>query len=114
MSTATRRKVDARSRKRDSESIARVVRAVEPLVQSVDRTNIGLAPYEAVTKVVLRLAFLLAAERRTLLPNGHPYCRRYESVSLLAVRLRKQAKKHSEEILEHRCGAWNRVLRTIR
>lgn len=98
-----------------------VRRAVEVLVQALDRADIdrnrellrGVEPaelYEAALTVMMRLVFLLAAEERGLLLLGEP---RYEACYAVST-LRIQLRAESEEILERRFDAWSRLLATFR
>lgn len=98
-----------------------VRRAVEVLVQSLDRAdqdrNRDLLHdvdrkelYEAGLSVMMRLVFLLAAEERGLLLLGDP---RYDAFYALSS-LRMQLRADSEEILERRRSAWSRLLALFR
>jgi len=98
-----------------------VRRAVEVLVQSLDRadqdSNRDLLHdvdpkelYEAGLTVMMRLVFLLAAEERGLLLLGDP---RYDAFYALSS-LRMQLRADSEEILERRRSAWSRMLALFR
>lgn len=98
-----------------------VRRAVEVLVQSLDRADQDrnrdllhdVDPkelYEAGLTVMMRLVFLLAAEERGLLLLGDP---RYDSFYALSS-LRMQLRADTEEILERRRSAWSRLLALFR
>ena len=98
-----------------------VRRAVEVLVQSLDRAdqdrNRNLLRdvdpkelYEAGLTVMMRLVFLLAAEERGLLLLGDP---RYDAFYALSS-LRMQLRADTEEILERRRSAWSRLLALFR
>lgn len=98
-----------------------VRRAVEVLVQSLDRADQdrnrellrGVKPqelYEAGLTVMMRLVFLLAAEERGLLLLGEP---RYDSFYAIST-LRMQLRAENEEILERRRSAWSRLLAVFR
>jgi hypothetical protein len=98
-----------------------VRRAVEVLVQSLDRADqdrnrdllhdVGPKElYEAGLTVMMRLVFLLAAEERGLLLLGDP---RYDAFYALSS-LRMQLRADSEEILERRRSAWSRLLALFR
>lgn len=98
-----------------------VRRAVEVLVQSLDRADqdrnrdllYGVDPkelYEAGLTVMMRLVFLLAAEERGLLLLGDP---RYDAFYALSS-LRMQLRADTEEILERRRSAWSRLLALFR
>jgi hypothetical protein len=98
-----------------------VRRAVEVLVQAVDRADEDrnrdllrdVDPrelYEAGLTVMMRLVFLLAAEERGLLLLGDP---RYDSFYAIST-LRMQLRTDSEEILERRRSSWSRLLALFR
>ncbi len=98
-----------------------VRRAVEVLVQSLDRANQDrnqellrdVEPrelYEASLTVMMRLVFLMAAEERGLLLLDDP---RYDSFYAISS-LRMQLRSDSEEILERRRSAWSRLLGLFR
>lgn len=98
-----------------------VRRAVEVLVQSLDRADQDrnrdllhdVDPkelYEAGLTVMMRLVFLLAAEERGLLLLGDP---RYDAFYALSS-LRMQLRTDTEEILERRRSAWSRLLALFR
>ncbi|MCG8086115.1 MAG: restriction endonuclease [Candidatus Thiodiazotropha taylori] len=103
-----------------------VRRAVEVLVQALDRADVdrnrelleGVDPselYEAALTVMMRLVFLLSAEERELMDVVKD--ERFEAnyaVSSLRMQLREQAGLHSEEILSHRRDAWSRLLAIFR
>ncbi len=98
-----------------------VRRAVEVLVQAVDRADVDrnrelLADvdpprlYEAALTVLMRIVFLLSAEERgLLLPDEERYQAHY-AVSTLRMQLRSE----SEEVLERRWDAWSRLLAVFR
>jgi hypothetical protein len=98
-----------------------VRRAVEVLVQALDRADVdrdrelldGVDPaelYEAGLTVMMRIVFLLSAEERGLLLLGDE---RYEANYAVST-LRMQLRGESEEILERRWDAWSRLLSTFR
>lgn len=98
-----------------------VARAVEVLIQSLDRADIdrdrelldGIEPpdlYEAGLTVMMRIVFLLSAEERGLLLLGDE---RYEAGYAVST-LRAQLRNESEEILERRWDAWSRLLSIFR
>jgi hypothetical protein len=98
-----------------------VRRAVEVLIQALDRADIdrnrelleGVEPaelYEAGLTVMMRIVFLLSAEERGLLLLGDE---RYESNYAVSA-LRMQLRGESEEILERRWDAWSRLLSIFR
>lgn len=102
-----------------------VRRAVEVLVQSLDRADqdhgrelLADVPeqslYEAALTVMMRLVFLFCAEERELLLLGDPLYDQYYAVSTLREQLREAADQHGEEVLERRLDAWCRLLATFR
>ncbi len=104
---------------------AQVQRAVEVLVQSIDRINNdangklldGVAPtelYEAGLTYMMRLVFMLCAEERGLLLLGDETYEANYAVSTLRMKLREEAGLHGEEVLSYRHNAWSRLLATFR
>lgn len=104
-----------------------VRRAVEVLVQALDRIdqdrkrtllkNIAESQlYEAALTVMMRLVFLFAAEERKLIPSagGETLYNDNYAVSTIAAKLRSDADKSGEEVLERRSDAWCRLLATFR
>jgi hypothetical protein len=102
-----------------------VRRAVEVLIQSLDRSDqdhgrelLGDVPetvlYEAALTVMMRLVFLFSAEERELLLLGDPLYDQYYAVSTLVAQLQEAADQHGEEVLERRLDAWVRLLSTFR
>jgi len=100
---------------------AQVQRAVEVLVQALDRADVdrnrellqGVTEaelYEAGLTVLMRLVFLLAAEEKGLLLLGEP---RYDEFYAIST-LRSQLRTETEEILERRHSAWSRLLAVFR
>lgn len=98
-----------------------VRRAVEVLIQSLDRANVdrnytlleGVEPaelYEAALTVMMRIVFLLSAEERGLLLMGDECYEANYAVSTLRMQLRAE----TEEILERRWDAWSRLLAVFR
>lgn len=98
-----------------------VRRAVEVLVQSLDRMDVdrnrqllaGVEPpelYEAALTVLMRIVFLLSAEERGLLLLDDDKYYQHYAVSTLRMQLRGE----SEEILERRRDAWSRLLAIFR
>ncbi len=98
-----------------------VQRAVEVLIQSLDRADQDrnrellkdVTPaelYEAGLTVMMRLVFLLSAEERSLLLMGDECYEENYAVSTL----RMQLCNESEEILERRWDAWSRLLAVFR
>lgn len=102
-----------------------VRRAVEVLVQSLDRAdrdrNRDLLKdveaktlYEAGLTVMMRLVFVLSAEERNLLLLGDPVYDRHYAVSSLRSLLSEEADRHGAEVLERRYDAWSRLLAVFR
>ncbi len=102
-----------------------VRRAVEVLIQSIDRADqdrgrtllTGISEprlYEAALTVMMRLVFLFSAEERKLLLLGDPLYDQHYAVSTLRAQLREAADQHGEEVLERRQDAWCRLLATFR
>ncbi|MCK6537722.1 MAG: hypothetical protein L6Q84_32515 [Polyangiaceae bacterium] len=102
-----------------------VRRAVEVLVQSIDRIDRDRQRellrqvdekqlYEAACTVMMRLVFLLAAEERKLLLLGDPMYDQHYAVSTLRDALQEAADKHGKEVLRHRYDAFARLLSTFR
>jgi len=102
-----------------------VRRAVELLIQAIDRVNRDQkgqllkgvderALYESAVTVMMRLVFLLCAEERKLLLTGNPTYDEHYAIGTLRDQLRTVADRHGEEILERRRGAWARLLATFR
>ncbi len=104
---------------------AQVQRAVEVLIQSIDRINNdsngqllkGVEPtalYEAGLTYMMRLVFLLCAEERGLLLLGDETYEANYAVSTLRMKLREEAGLHGEEVLSYRNNAWARLLAVFR
>lgn len=102
-----------------------VSRAVEVLIQSLDRINQthngklleGVAPtelYEAGLTLMMRLVFLLCAEERGLLLLGDETYESNYALSTLRLKLREEAGLHGEEVLSYRKNAWSRLLAIFR
>jgi hypothetical protein len=98
-----------------------VRRAVEVLVQALDRADVdrnrellkGVEPeelYEAGLTVMMRIVFLLCAEERGLLLLGDELYEANYAVSTLRMQLRGEP----EEVLERRWDAWSRLLAIFR
>lgn len=99
-----------------------VRKAVEVLVQAVDRINAdrngqlltGVGEkelYQAALTVMMRLVFVLSAEERGLLLLGDPLWNRHYAVSTLRDQLREVP---DENLLAYRYDAWSRLLSTFR
>lgn len=102
-----------------------VRRAVEVLIQALDRADIDRnrellhdvrpeALYEAGLTVMMRLVFLLCAEERGLLLLGEPVYDQCYAVSTLRSQLREEADRVGLEVLERRQDAWSRLLAVFR
>lgn len=102
-----------------------VSRAVEVLIQSIDRINHdhngklleGVEPtelYEAGLTLMMRLVFLLCAEERDLLLLGDETYESNYALSTLRLKLREEAGLHGEEVLSYRKNAWARLLAIFR
>ena len=98
-----------------------VSRAVEVLIQALDRADIdrnrellnNVSPeelYEAGLTIMMRLVFLLSAEEKGLLLLGDERYDAYYAISSL----RMQLHSDSSEILERRYDAWSRLLAVFR
>lgn len=104
---------------------AQVRRAVEVLIQSLDRadadsgrhllTNVTESElYEAALTVMMRLVFLFFAEENGLLPLGDRLYQENYAASTLQGQLREEADRVGVEVLERRQDAWTRLLATFR
>ena len=102
-----------------------VRRAVEVLVQALDRADIdrnrellrGVSEtelYESGLTVMMRLVVLLCAEERKLLLLGEPVYEEYYAVSTLRSRLYEDKEHFGEDVLERRHDAWSRLLAVFR
>ena len=102
-----------------------VRRAVEVLVQALDRADIDrnrellhdVTPselYEAGLTVMMRLVFLLCAEERGLLLLGDSGYDQNYAISPLRAQLREEADRVGLEVLERRQDAWSRLLAVFR
>jgi hypothetical protein len=102
-----------------------VRRAVEVLVQALDRADIDrnrellrdVQPeelYEAGLTVMMRLVFLLCAEERGLLLLGESVYDQCYAVSTLRAQLHEEADRVGLEVLERRHDAWSRLLAVFR
>jgi len=102
-----------------------VRRAIEVLVQALDRADIDrnrellkdVSPtqlYEAGLTVMMRLVVLLCAEERKLLLLGDPVYDQNYAVSTLRSRLLEDREQFGEEVLERRHDAWSRLLALFR
>lgn len=102
-----------------------VQRAVEVLIQSLDRINndrngellAGVEPselYEAGLTYMMRLVFLLCAEERGLLLLGDETYESNYAVSTLRMKLREDAGQQGDNVLSHSYDAWSRLLALFR
>lgn len=109
-----------------TETLGRQVRdAVEMLVGTIDRLDADSSRnllagvdddefYAGVVTVMMRVVFLLFAEERRLLPSDDALYVSAYSVSRLVDQLESQASLLGEQALEHRTGAWHRLLAVTR
>lgn len=99
--------------------------AVELLVGTIDRLDhdsggtllAGVDDdelYSGVVTMMMRIMFVLFAEERRLLPSDHALYDEGYSIGNLEAALREQASLYGEQTLEHRTGAWHRLLATSR
>lgn len=70
--------------------------------------------YAGVVTVMMRVLFLLFAEERRLLPSDDDRYDTSYSVGRLVEQLEQRAAIHGEQTLEHRSGAWHRLLAVAR
>lgn len=102
-----------------------VKRAIEVLVQSLDRADAGsehpllkdISPkelYDAALTVMMRLVFILCAEERHLLPFGDPLYDQNYSLSTMRSSLQEMSDETGEETLDRRYDAWVRFLALCR
>jgi hypothetical protein len=70
--------------------------------------------YAGVVTVMMRVVFLLFAEERRLLPSDDAGYDTAYSVGRLVEQLERRAAIHGEGTLEHRTGAWHRLLALTR
>ncbi len=99
--------------------------AVEMLVRKLDELDrnaggtilAGVSDddlYAGVVTVMMRVVFLLFAEERRLLPNDDARYDAAYSVGRLVEQLEQRAAIHGDQTLEHRTGAWHRLLALAR
>lgn len=104
---------------------SQVRRAVEVLVQALDRADLDrdrqllkdVSPaqlYEAGLTVMMRLVFTLCAEERKLLLLGEPIYDQHYAISTLRARLNEDREQLGEDVLERRHDAWSRLLAVFR
>lgn len=70
--------------------------------------------YAGVVTAMMRVVFLLFAEERRLLPSDDARYDTAYSVGRLVEQLEQRAAVHGEQTLEHRTGAWHRLLALAR
>ncbi|HEY5857374.1 MAG TPA: DNA methyltransferase [Aldersonia sp.] len=70
--------------------------------------------YAGVVTVMMRIIFVLFAEERRLLPSDDDLYDDAYSVGTLEAELSDHAALYGEQTLEHRTGAWHRLLATAR
>lgn len=70
--------------------------------------------YSGAVTVMMRIIFVLFAEERRLLPSDHAVYDAGYSIGNLEAELREHASLYGEQTLEHRTGAWHRLLATAR
>lgn len=99
--------------------------AVELLITTIDRLDheaggtllAGVDDdelYSGAVTVMMRIIFVLFAEERRLLPSDHAVYDAGYSIGDLEAELREHASLYGEQTLEHRTGAWHRLLATAR
>lgn len=100
------------------EAVAMLVRTLDRLDRDHGRTLLAAVPpetlYEASLAVMMRIVFLLFAEENGLLPRDNPVYGANYAISTLGAQLRAAADQGTEEVLEHRTDAWNRLLAVFR
>jgi hypothetical protein len=107
-----------------TETLGRQVReAVEVLLETLDRLDAdsgvltGVCDddlYDGVVTLMMRLVFLLFAEERRLLPSDDDVYVAAYSVSRLVEQLEAAEALAGAQALEHRTGAWHRLLAVSR
>ena len=70
--------------------------------------------YEGVVTVMMRIVFMLFAEERRLLPSDADLYLNAYSIGQLVDQLEQRAQLAGEQSLEHRTGAWHRLLAVSR
>lgn len=99
-------------------SVEMLVRRFDELDQAADRELLrGVSDddlYAGVVTVMMRIVFLLFAEERRVLPSDDDRYDRGYSVGRLVDQLRQRASLQGEQTLEHRTGAWHRLLAVAR
>ncbi len=107
-----------------TETLGHQVReAVELLVETLDRLDAESAVlagvsdddlYDGVVTVLMRIVFLLFAEERRLLPSDDEVYVAAYSVGRLVEQLEEAQALSGAQTLEHRTGAWHRLLAVSR
>ncbi|MGL5829382.1 MAG: Eco57I restriction-modification methylase domain-containing protein, partial [Angustibacter sp.] len=109
-----------------TETLGRQVRqAVELLILTLDQLDADSGDtllaevdpdelYAGAVTVMMRIVFLLFAEDRRLLPSDDDLYLASYSVATLVNQLEQRAQLAGEQALEHRTGAWHRLLATSR
>jgi hypothetical protein len=107
-----------------TETLGRQVRdAVELLLETLDRLDAesgvldGVSDddlYDGVVTVLMRIVFLLFAEERRLLPSDDDTYAAAYSVGRLVEQLEQAEALAGPQALEHRTGAWHRLLAVSR
>jgi hypothetical protein len=99
-------------------AVEMLVRRLDELDRNADGTLLGGVSdddlYAGVVTVLMRVVFLLFAEDRRLLPSDDARYDAAYSVGRLVEQLEQRAAIHGEQTLEHRTGAWHRLLAIAR
>src|SRR4051812_6169769 len=99
-------------------AVEMLVRKLDELDRNADGTLLaGVGDdelYAGVVTVMMRAVFLLFAEERRLLPSDDARYEAAYSVGRLVEQLEQRAAVHGEQTLEHRTGAWHRLLAVAR
>lgn len=99
-------------------AVGMLVRRLDELDRQADGTLLKDVSddelYAGVVTVMMRLVFLLFAEERRLLPSDDARYDTSYSAGRLVEQLELRAAIHGEQTLEHRTGAWHRLLALAR
>ncbi|MHB1624613.1 MAG: Eco57I restriction-modification methylase domain-containing protein [Candidatus Dormibacteria bacterium] len=99
-------------------AVEMLVRRLDELDRQADGTLLKEVSdddlYAGVVTVMMRLVFLLFAEERRLLPSDDAHYDTSYSAGRLVEQLEQRAALHGEQTLEHRTGAWHRLLALAR
>ncbi len=99
-------------------AVEMLVRKLDELDRNTDGTILsGVSDddlYAGVVTVMMRVVFLLFAEERRLLPSDDARYDAAYSVGRLVEQLEQRAAIQGEQTLEHRTGAWHRLLALAR